>query len=292
MLQYLSAFPISPQKSTNEDYIRMGSEMNTILDTESLKRLHAALMKAFYRVAVLNGEFPVVLQDHITQATVNISLRSQHCKALIANSELFAQMHRCLNHPNLHHVIHMAFPNSPPCPPWWNNDIDICLMRAFSKYGFINWRNAVQDPAFQHHLARVLNEMIQEGFIIDRLRSVSAHLSALLNQPPPRPVGTHPPSMSENQSFPPHSTRTSMSDDDVIALESPPFKHQTPPVPTNLKPENVMRKVAQEPPLKPKTGGLIPPLNKKPVLKQSNVAQYFVPTNNATSVQQPASNPM
>eukprot|EP00475_Leptophrys_vorax_P004480 TRINITY_DN12686_c0_g2_i1.p1 TRINITY_DN12686_c0_g2~~TRINITY_DN12686_c0_g2_i1.p1 ORF type:complete len:955 (+),score=242.03 TRINITY_DN12686_c0_g2_i1:164-2866(+) len=269
MLEYLNGFPINPQKASTDDYTRMGSIMSSSLDIESLKRLHAALMKAFYRVAVLVGEFPVLLQDHITHATVNINLNSDHCKAIISNSELLAQIDRCLSHPSLHHVIVDQFPNLPSCPSWWNNDVDLFLLRSIARFGFVQWRKAVQDQAYQVHLGRVISEGFQDAFIIERVKAVAIYLTSQLSRN--RPV-------------------KSLSDDDVVPLDAPPptSARQTPPVPIKVKPENVLRKVAQEPPMKPpRSGGLIPPLNKKPMLKQSNVAQYFVQTNNATSVQQP-----
>lgn len=178
VIKYLHSWPISIQDAKKEDYLRMSSHTQLALDLESLKRLHSAMMKAFYRVAVLSGEFSVVLQDHITGASVQISLSSSHCQNLISKSDVFAQIRKCLLHPNLPAVISVRFPVSSniSLPTWWSNDTDLSLMRSVVKYGFLEWRKGKQDQVLSPKIIPVVDSGLPDEVMLERLRFVCGYI--------------------------------------------------------------------------------------------------------------------
>jgi hypothetical protein len=197
LVQYLQSWPIMSKIASRNDYMRMAAATQINLDLESLKRLHAAIMKAYYKVADLNGEFPVVLQDHITNASVQITLNSHNCQLIVAKAELFTSISKVLNLPHLSQLLMTTFPTFPdsePLPSWWNNDTDLSLLRAIFTYGFIDWRKSRQDPSLHPKILPVIESDTRDAFLLSRLRQVCSHLlsPSALKPAPLRPVAALP----------------------------------------------------------------------------------------------------
>jgi hypothetical protein len=261
-MHFLQSWPISSQKATRNDYARMSSVTQINLDFESMKRLHAAIMKAYFKVAGLNGEFPVVLQDHITGASVQITLNSHNCQILVKKAELFDIILQTLNLPSLNQQLQCPLPRSSNMPPWWDNEVDFALLRVIFSLGFIDWRKARQDPSFGLKIGLVIDHGISESFIIDRMRTVCQYL---LSPPPPPTI------LTTAATIPP------VEDPDVIEIDPPPLPQVTKPAAIKPAAFRSVLPLRQEGDSKPEKS-LFPPLGVKQVpLKQSNVLAYFNP---------------
>jgi hypothetical protein len=191
----------------------------------------------------LKGEFPVVLQDHITNASVQITLNSRDCQMIVAKAELFANISQALNLPNLNQLLMTqfpVFPGSENLPAWWNNELDLVLLRAIYTHGFIDWRKARQDPANRVPLGQVIDCNIPDTFIITRLHHVCSYLLA------PIPGTTKPEPDSE-----PAVPRPA-------AIKPAPIR----PVPIPREEGDIPQRV----------------IARKVPLKQANVTSYFPPT--------------